>query len=105
MGMGSDRIRPKHTSDHQVHFTGRYSKAENIRVDRALHVLYTYWHCEKCGWYLTENIERTDKLRFYTEAWISDLDIMCKGCTTGNKSLQPCPFVRASIDYESYETV
>lgn len=93
--------RPKHTPDHTLHFTGRGNKSDGIESkdlgengkllvkDYNLGLWRFYWHCEQCQWYFVEYSSAPGRYRPYTEAWESDLDVMCRGCTTGNKALVP----------------
>lgn len=93
--------RPKHTKDHVLHFTGRGNKSEGARtkeltkqgaaveLSRLPGDWHFYWHCEQCQWYFAEYSVSPGRFRPYTEAWESDLDIMCKGCATGSKTLMP----------------
>lgn len=97
-------LKPNHIAEHHMHFTGRWNREEY--KERPNEYLWTfYWHCEECEWYFVDDYITPGKFRPYTEAWKSDLSVMCKGCTTGDKHLKPRMFNRPNIDYESYETV
>ena len=81
-------VKPKHTDKHHLHFTGRWNREESKTYTNQ-YLWSFYWHCEECKWYFVADWRTPMAYRPYTEAWESDLDVMCKGCTTGNKHLQP----------------
>lgn len=90
--------KPQHTAQHHMHFTGRWNREEH--KERPTEYLWTFhWHCEDCEWYFVDDYLTPGKFRAYTEAWKTDLDMMCRGCTIGNKQLKPKTFPRMVEEY------